>query len=116
MTYSIRYEDEEARGIDGPYAEYAVDWGWAAKERWARSVRGGPGSGWQVREGVDGTAHTVILEHFGLEEWKDQLPLEKITKMSWWELGAMRREMEKKYGLERKEIKSDTIGCHISVP
>lgn len=107
MTFSIRYETDD-------YTEYAVDWNWNIKGEWARSIK--EGSRWDTIQGLDDKAYKAILNHFGLQSLEESLPLEKIITVSWEDLGRMRRDLEKKYGLPRQEIKSDTLGDNKRVP
>lgn len=109
MTFSIRYE------TDG-YTEYAVDWNWNIKGEWARSIKEGPGSQRVTIQGLDDRAYEAILDRFGLQDLREHLYLEKIITMSWEDLGRLRRNLEGKYWLPYKEIKSDTIGDHKEVP
>lgn len=112
MVFSIRYNREEDNG----YTEYAVDWNWNIRGQWAMSDKEGLGSRWYTTSGLDEKAYEAILQHFGLENYKSELPLEKIIMMSPNELGKIRREKEKLCRLTYKGIISDTIGEHVSVP
>ena len=104
MVYSVIYQREE----QDDYVTHAVDWNWNVKNEWVRSEK--EGTQWYTLQGLDEPAYDALLEHFGLENCKDELPLEKITKISWKKLGEMRRKLEKERELPRKEIKSHTLG------
>ena len=103
-TYSVHY--------DGDDYQCAVDWDWRIKGKWARSDKDGPGNRWHTIEGLDDRAHQSLLEHFGLEDYADEFPMEKIKFMSPAKLAAARRKKEEVYVLERKAMVSDTIGEH----
>lgn len=113
-TYSIHY--------DGDAYQCSVDWNWKTLERtlektpdqWARSDQDGPGGAWQTIKGLDNKAYRALLEHFGLEDYADEFPMEKVIFMSPAELAAARREKEKLHELEPKKMVSDTLGDHRS--
>jgi hypothetical protein len=109
MTFSIRYNK---KGGDG-YTEYAVDWNWELRNRWACSEK--EGVRWLPMLGVDKIAYTAILKKFGLEDEKKFLPLERIINMSPEKLGKIRRAKEKYQNLQKLEIISDTFGNHIEI-
>ena len=75
-------------------------------------IGGGPGTAWYPTEGLDEKAYRALLRHFGLEDYAEEFPLEKVITMSPAVLAADRREKERLHGLERKEMISDTIGSH----
>jgi hypothetical protein len=52
----------------------------------------------------------ILLKRFGLDLVQKELPLEEIIKLGPQALIRKRRELEEKYGLERLEVKSDTVG------
>lgn len=111
-TYSIRYSDPER---DVFCTERALDWNWLVKGRWACSEKE-IGSGWYPTGGGGGMLndreYQDLLEHFALEDYRDEFPLEKVILMSPAELVAHRREKEEKYGLARKEIVNQRLGDH----
>jgi hypothetical protein len=109
LAYSILYRDPE----QGDYTQCAIDWSWHFKNQWARSEKNGPGSQWIPRPGLDEKAYQALLKHFGLENFANEFPIEKIIKMSPAKLAAARRKKEKQCGLQKKTIISDTIGHHI---
>lgn len=111
MTFSIGYTQPDDTSL-----ERAVDWSWSVEGEWARSEKEGLGGRWETIPGLDKHSYQAILTHFGLEQYANLVPIEKIIHKSWQELGIMRREMEKKYVLPRKEITSATIGNHTVVP
>ncbi len=111
MTFSILYTPEEKDS----YTEYAVDWNWNVKGEWARSYKEGLGGRWITIRGLDEDAYEALLERFGLEDYGNELPLERIIKLSPHELGRIRRQKEKEHGLEYKEIASDTLGEHVRI-
>ncbi len=113
-TYSIRYNDRE-KGDDA-YAQYAIDWSWKFQERWARSSTDGLGTRWYPQEGIDEKAYRALLQHFGLEDWADEFPPEKIITMSPAKLAADRREKERLHGLKRQEMLNSTLGDGYNQP
>lgn len=114
-AYSVVYISNES-GHDA-YAQFAVDWSWNVRDRWARSVKEGLGDAWETCPGLPGLdeeAYRALLEHFGLKDWSDEFPVERIISMNPRQLAAARRKKESKYHLERKEMVSDTLGAHVS--
>jgi len=55
-------------------------------------------------------AYQALLGHFGLEQWKEEFPPEKIINISPAKLAAARREKERLCGLERRKMMSGTLG------
>ena len=108
MTYSIEYNVNEEGVLR------AVDWNWRTPNRWARSEK--EGVQWYDFPDLDNHSYQAIIGHFGLEQVQEEYPLEKIANIGWQELGSLRRELETKYGLERKEMRSDTVGDKTYVP
>lgn len=106
-TYSILYSAEG----DIFFTEHAIDWCWLIPRRWTTSDKE-VGSGWYPKEGLDNTAYLALLKHFGLEDYTDEFPLEKVISMSPAELAACRREKELILGLGFKEIFSHRMGDH----
>lgn len=113
-TYSIRYNGWEEG--DDAYAQYAIDWSWKFQERWARSNTDGPGTRWYPQEGIDEKAYRALLGRFGLENYANEFPLERVITMSPAKLAAARREKERLFGLERKEILNSTLGDGYNQP
>ncbi len=109
-AYSILYDGWEEG--DDAYAQYAVDWSFEIPGQWSRSDKGGPGTRWYCREGLDNKGYRVSLKHFGLEDYADEFPIERITTMSPKNLVIERRKREELHSLERKEMLSDTLGDH----
>lgn len=107
-TYSILYEKSGQCG----YVQFAIDWSWNVKNQWARSEKNGIGTVWTTFPGLDEEAYQALLKHFGLEEWANEFSPDRILSMSPQKLTAARRKKEAEYGLEKKEIRSDTLGYH----
>lgn len=107
-TYSIRYPS-----TDFSYGDCAVDWSWNVQDEWARSEKQGPGSPWIFEEGLDEKAYRVLLKHFGLEQYADEFPPERIVSMSPNRLAGERRKKEIEYQLPRKTMVSDTLGHYV---
>lgn len=82
-AFSINYcvSDEEARHHDA-HAHFAVDWDWRFKRQWAQSVQEGLGTRWETEKGLDKEAYLALIQHFGLERWKEEFPVEKVITMS----------------------------------
>jgi len=77
MTYSVLYH------IEGDEDEWAVDWDWHERGRWARSFReNGLGHKWEYIGGMDERAYRALINHFRLEGREREFPLGKIVKMS----------------------------------
>ena len=108
-TYSIVYYCEEG---GNPNAQFAADWDWNVKGEWARSEKDGPGTAWITYTGLDEKAYQAILRHFDLEKWAEEFPIDRLIFMSPKELAVARRKKESECGLERKEMRSDTLGYH----
>ena len=106
-TYSILYDGGEER------VQCAVDWDWRIKGKWARSDKDVSGA-WYTTEGLDDKAYQALLKHFGLEDYADEFPMEKVISMNPAELAAARRKKEESYALKQKIMVSDTIGSHRS--
>lgn len=109
MTYSILYS---SGSIQNSYSANAIDWSWKIKGEWARSDKDGLGCRWYTTEGLDTEAYQALLKHFGLAQWAEEFPLERIKKMDSGELARERRKKEKEYKLPKIEMASDTIGSH----
>ncbi|MEM7819390.1 MAG: hypothetical protein QXD48_01010 [Candidatus Aenigmatarchaeota archaeon] len=97
---------------DNIFTEYAVDWNYAVPGQWSRSQKDYLGTRWYIIEGLDYKAYQALLKHFGLEDYADEFPVERIITMSLKRLVEERRKKEKLYGLNRKEVFSDTLGDH----
>jgi len=111
-AYSVVYISHES-GHD-IYAQFAVDWSWKVRDRWAPSVKEGLGDTWETcPAGLDEEAYRALLEHFGLKDWSDEFPVERIVSINPRQLATERRKKESKYHLERKEMVSDTLGGHV---
>ena len=96
MTYSIGYKDPTA---DGPCA---ADWDFKTPGKWSYSERNFSGSQWYSTEGLNELAYQAILKHFGLEDYVEEVPLEKVISMSPDELRATGKETLK---ISRRLIK-----------
>ncbi|MBI2109196.1 MAG: hypothetical protein HYT93_03415 [Parcubacteria group bacterium] len=118
-TYSIYY----SHGDDSPDL-FALDWaftptdgiskndGKPAEHKWFSSVK--EGQRWWPHNETDEKMHEVLLEHFGLAEWKEQYPLKEMKLMSPRMLARERLEKERKNPrLEKHKMKSDTAGFPI---
>lgn len=101
-TFSVQYS-----GLHG--ISCAVDWNWRYRGEWARSDKEGDIQ-WMPLKGLDDEAHILLLDHFGLNLWINEFPIEKIILMSPAELIAARREKETKLNLSRKEAVNMTQG------
>jgi hypothetical protein len=112
--YSICYDGWEEG--DDSYSAYAIDWNWRVYGEWARSDMGGPGTPWLTTQGLDDKAYKALLEHFGLQDYSEEFPKEKIITMSPAKLAAARREKEKLHGLEKIKMANDTIGLGCGCP
>jgi len=107
-TYSVHYRKDEGGTIIR-----AADWGWLEIEKWNRSVQWSPVGQWEREIGLDEEAYRGLLNHFGLTNWWQEFPMERINKMSPQELAKARREKERQYSLPRQLIISDTLGFRI---
>lgn len=88
----------------------AVDWDHWERGRWIRSSKEKDSIYW-CREGdLDELAYEGILKKFGLEDYKAELPLNKIQGMSPSELMKYRQVK----GLPQIVVKSDTPGDYRS--
>ena len=105
-TFSLFYATE---GFES--SAHAIDWSWIFKDRWARSEK--EGLGWYVIEGLDQEAYHALIKKFGLEDYKEELPIEKVLAMNPLKLILIRREKERLFGLEIMQVVSDTVGNHI---
>jgi len=74
------------------------------------------GKGKTIIKTHDECACRALLKHFGLEDWTDEFPPEKIKTMSPAELTAHRREKERLYGLKQKEMLNSTLGDGYNQP
>lgn len=100
MTYSIPYRIPE----EG--TERAVDWNVDFPGEWSRSDKDFGEVRWYRTRGLDTPAYEALIEHFGLVNCQSDLPLERVTTMSWEELGALRRKFEKNGNLPRLEMRT----------
>jgi hypothetical protein len=102
-TYSVRYSDSEGR-------LYAADWNyWGYKLQWSRSQRSS--LGWYpLGPRLDEKAYAALIQHFGLEEFTENLVADDICQMSPRLLANLRRRLESRRDLPRLEIKSQTLG------
>jgi len=107
-AYSVNYE-EHANFHDDSTC-FSVDWNWKVRVKWARSVK--EGNSWQVIIGLSRKSYEALLEHFGLEEYADEFPIEKIISISPARLVAARRAKEETHGFDKKTVVSDTLGDH----
>ena len=104
-AFSVKYINPEY-----PDEVWAADWDWNIKRQWARSFTPGTHIHWYTIEGIDELAYEAILKKFGLTQWKNELPLQVVQRLSPAQLEAIRREKEKIYNLAHLEIISDTLG------
>ena len=109
-TYSILYHDPANNGS----MLCAVDWSWQVPGKWTRSEKDGLGSAWYSAGELNKKAHQAILKHFGLKKFSAAFPMKKIVGMSPAKLATARRCKERRLGLPKKEMISDTIGNHCS--
>ena len=104
-SFSVEYEHPEH-----PDNYCASDWNHWEKGSWIRSWKSITGSGWHREKDnggkLDKLACEAILVKFGLWEWRDELPMEKVQYMSPASLVRFRREN----GLHHMAILSDTPG------
>jgi len=103
-TFSLLYTKEEA-GI------YAIDWNWQYRNQWTCSEK--EGLNWYPVEDSSREAYQTIIEKFGLEDYREELSVEKVLAMNPLELILVRREKEKLFKLETMQVVSDTVGNHI---
>ncbi len=106
-TFSITYKSTN-------HEAYAVDWNWRGGRTWNRSHR--EGVTWTFLEGLDEDAYRAILERFGLSEFRDELPMEKLRRMSPKKLIKYRKSKRKEIpDLPEITVRSDTIGYHLEL-
>ena len=101
-VYSIVYNSKK----NGSFT-HAIDWNWQKAKMWACSEK--EGSAWYSSD-LDNEAYLTLLEHFGLEEWRDEFPMNRIISMNPQQLTGERREKEKLYNLPRMEMRNSTLG------
>lgn len=114
-TYSIHY------CIGDESDPHALDWGWVqhhgSLKHWTASRRCSSIQWeviqWEVFEEDLLMMHEVLLKHFGLTDWEDEFPPEKIVLLSPRQLAFARRAKEDEFDLEHHRIKSDTVGYHV---
>lgn len=104
-AFSVKYFNP-----DYPDETWSVDWDWEFPRTWGRSWRTQYTLHWHPEPGLDEHARKAILEKFGLLEWEEEFPLERLQTMSPAELVKIRREKEKKHNLPYLEVLSDTMG------
>jgi len=109
-TYSVDYFPPEE---DLLYLENAVDWDYHVRGQWSISGRDRSGCAWQCEKGLDTHAYKALLAHFGLEQWAEEFPPERIISMSPRELAEERRRKEETGALPKKEMASDTLGYNV---
>ncbi len=92
LAFSIRYV------VEGDDDYFAVDWSWEEEGKWSVSCKEyGLGHRWEKWGTLDKNqssyiykkAYQALLKEFGLEEIKDDFPLEKIVSMSPSELASV---------------------------
>lgn len=105
MTFSVKYDEH----TNNKYQQ-GVDWDWQVKGEWARSYKEGTSQKWVVEKGLDIASYEALITHFGLEDLKDQLPLDELITKSWQELGQIRRDLEKDKGYDILDINSESLG------
>ncbi len=106
-TYSVYYTPPNADS----YMTYALDFNFFKKGQWSPSQR--EGVRWYESSESGEVMHKVLLEHFGLEDWKKEFPLKRIVTMSPYLLAMERRKKERAYDLPWKNILSNTVGYHV---
>lgn len=106
-AFSVKYENPNY-----PDELWAADWDWASPKRWSRSWRSQYTIYWHPEVGLDEYAREAILRKFGLLEWKDEIPIQILEKLSPAKLIEIRREKEKQFCLPRIEVLSETMGDH----
>lgn len=106
-TYSIYYLHE------GEGSQFALDWDFGRRGEWSATEKEYGSARWCNHHETDKKMREVLLAHFGLTDWKDEYPIGKIKSMSPRELASERRQKEKKLGLSRNNMQSDTVGFHI---
>jgi hypothetical protein len=96
----------------------AIDWNWNLlyPRRWTHSIQEYGSPHWYSSEQFTDRDYEVLLEHFGLEDWADEFPPQKIITMSPAKLAAARREKERLFGLERKVMLNSTLGYGYNYP
>ncbi len=78
----------------------AVDWSLWSERMWGLSVEiGGTHIHWYRDGDLNEEGRKVILERFGLLNWQDKYPLEKLQFISPAILARKRRKKEKTYNL-----------------
>ena len=120
-TYSIYYSRRNNPD------EFALDWaftltdgtsqndGRPAERKWFTSIRDYGCARWFKHTENDEKMHEVLLDHFGLSDWKDEYPPEKLIRMSPDALAYERRKKEKEHpSLTKLTMYSDTVGFRIS--
>jgi hypothetical protein len=104
-TFSLSFK------VEGDHKLYALDWSLRKTRRWSVSRRAGVG--WDPRGPISEKERLILLERFGLGLLREELPLEEIIRLGPQALIRKRRELEERYGLERLEVKSDTLGYEV---
>ena len=109
-VFSILYTPKEG----DLYSQYAADWNWSGDSTWNRSYR--EGMTWSFLEGLDEDAYMAILDRFGLSKFRNELPIEKVRRMSPVELIKYRKSKRKEIpGLPEITVRSDTLGYHLEL-
>jgi len=106
-SFSVEYPAVEEDKIA------AADWNLWVRGRWIRSWKGKYSIYWHQEDDggvLDQPAYEAILQRFGLESYKAELPLGKVQLMSPSALLAYRRAK----GLPVQIVLSDTPGDHRS--
>ena len=58
--------------------------------------------------------HHILLDHFGLLDWEDEFPYNRVRFMAPRQLAGERRRKESEHKInDILEMKSDTIGYHV---
>lgn len=104
-TFSFYYDRDGNGGV------LALDWSWLTKGVWTASMR--DGVEWCPCKETDEKTHAALLEKFGLEDYADEFSLERIRVMPPVELALERRAIETDHGLDRLEMRSDTVGYDV---
>jgi len=104
-VYSINFN------VAGEPDLYAADWNWLKHNRWAYSVRQAGLGNARVNQGnLNEAAYRALLQHFGLQAWRQEFTLLRVMGMSPAKLAEARRRKERLYGLKPLNMVSQTMG------
>lgn len=106
--YGVHYHKKTASALFDSDT-FSADWNCWTAGQWAISSTENNRI-WYYESGLDKTGRNALLEHFGLAQWADEFPLEKMISMSPAVLIAARREKETAHDLPRLKVVTDSFG------